>query len=171
MLCGFEANPHLRFFEGFGSLLDPKMNKTPNSIGRNFTLEKPLKFAVNVKDGVGMWGPYEIKKEAFNLAAKRKQLLDGGTIGYRADDRLYHKDRIAINCFHAMAALEKLYPDGGFLGTGFRIWCITVTAPVLIEYTKKNSNKGQFLDPIDIKKDLDGFMQHPARNSRSRSSP
>jgi len=167
----FDTNPHLRVFEGFGSLLDPKMNKTPNSIGRNFTLDKTLKFAVNVKDAVGMWGPYEIKKEAFNLAAKRKQLLDGGTIGYRADDRLYHKDRIAINCFHAMAALEKLYPDGGFLGTGFRIWGINGTARVLIEYTKKDSNKGQFLEPIDIKKDLYGFVYAPARNSRSLYNP
>jgi hypothetical protein len=167
----FDTNPHLRVFEGFGSLLDPKMNKTANSIGRNFTLKKTLKFAVNVKNAVGMWGPYEIKKEAFDLAAERKQLLDGGTIGYRADDRLYHKNRIAINCFHAMAALEKLYPDGGFLGTGFRIWGINATARVLIEYTKKDSNKGLLLEPVDTKKDLYGFVYAPERNSHGLYNP
>jgi hypothetical protein len=44
-------------------------------------------------------GPYEIKKEAFDRGVKRKQLLDGGIIKYRADDRLTRKDRVAINCF------------------------------------------------------------------------
>jgi hypothetical protein len=67
-------------------------------------------------------GPYEIKKEAFDLGVKRKRLLDGGTIRYRADDRLYRKPLVAINCFHAIAGLEELYPNGGFLGTGFRMW-------------------------------------------------
>jgi len=97
-------------------------------------------------------GPYEIKKEAFDLGVKRKQLLDGGTIGYRADDRLYRKDRAAINCFHAMAGLEELYPNGGFLGTGFRMWGINGTARVLIEYTKKVRNKGLLLEPAISRK-------------------
>jgi hypothetical protein len=37
---------------------------------------------------------------------------------YALHDRLTRKDRVAINCFHAMANLEELYPNGGFLGTG-----------------------------------------------------
>ena len=167
----FDTNPHLRVFEGVGSLIDPKMNKCPTSVGRNFRLDQTLKLAVNVKNAVGMWGPYEIKKEAFDLAAKRKQLLDGGTIGYRADDRLYHKDRVAINCVHAMAGPEELYPDGGFLGTGFRMWGINGTARVLIEYTKKDSNKGLLLEPVDIKKDLYGFVYASERNSRGLYDP
>ena len=116
------TNPHRRVFEGFGSLVVPGRNQCPISLGRNFRLDQTLKLAVNDKNAVGMWGPYEIKKEAFNLAVRRKQLLDEGTIRYRADDRLYRKDRVAINCFHAMAGPDDLYPDGGFLGTGFRIW-------------------------------------------------
>jgi hypothetical protein len=126
---------------------------------------------VNVKNPVGIWGPYEIKKEAFDLGVKRKQLLDGGTIGYRADDRLYRKDRVAINCFHAMAGLEELYPNGGFLGTGFRMWGINGTTRVLIEYTKKVRNKGLLLEPVDIKKDLYGFVYAPERNSRGLYNP
>src|SRR6202047_2030935 len=104
----FDTNPHLCVFEGVGSRVDPTKNKCPISVGRNFRLDETLKLAVNVKNAVCMWGPYEIKKEAFDLAVKRKQLLDGGTIGYRADDRLDRKDRVAINCFHAMAGLEEL---------------------------------------------------------------
>jgi hypothetical protein len=88
------------------------------STGRSFTLEETLKLAVKAKNAVAMWGPYEIKKEAFDLGVKRKRLLDGGTIRYRADDRLSRKPLVAINCFHAKAGLEELYPNGGFLGDG-----------------------------------------------------
>jgi hypothetical protein len=118
-----------------------------------------------------MWGPYEIRKEAFDLGVKRKKLLDGGTIGYKADDRLTRKDRVAINCFHAMAGLEELYPNGGFLGTGFRMWGINGTARVLIEYTKAVRDKGLLLEAVNIKKDLYGFVYAPERNSRSLYNP
>src|ERR1700730_4067023 len=128
----FDTNPHLCVFDGVGSRIVPKWNKCPISVGRSFKLEETLKLAVDDKNAVGMWGPYEIKKEAFDLGVKRKQLLDGGTIGYRADDRLTRKDRVAINCFHAIAGLEELYPNGGFLGTGFRMWGINGTARVLM---------------------------------------
>jgi hypothetical protein len=167
----FDTNPHLCVFDGVGSRVVPQRNKCPISVGRNFRLDETLKLAVNVKNAVGMWGPYEIKKEAFDLAVKRKRLLDGGTIRYRADDRLYRKDRVAINCFHAMAGLEELYPNGGFLGTGFRMWGINGTARVLIEYTKKVRNQHLLLEPVDIKKDLYGFVYAPERNSRGLYNP
>jgi hypothetical protein len=141
------------------------------SVGRNFKLDETLKLTVNVKNAVGMWGPYEIKKEAFDLGVIRKQLLDGGRIRYRADDRLSRKDRVAINCFHAMAGLEELYPNGGFLGTGFKMWGINGTARVLIEYTKKVRDKGLLLEPVDIKKDLYGFVYVRERNSRGLYNP
>jgi hypothetical protein len=167
----FDTNPHLCVFDGAGSRIFPRWNKCPISAGRNFRLDETLKLAVNVKNPVGMWGPYEIRKEAFDLGVKRKNLLDGGTIAYRADDRLYRKGRLAINCFHAMAGLEELYPNGGFLGTGFRMWGINGTTRVLIEYTKKVRNKGLLLEPVDIKKDLYGFVYAPERNSRGLYNP
>jgi hypothetical protein len=167
----FDTNPHLCVFDGFGSRIAPKWNRCPISVGRNFKLDETLKLAVNVKNAVGMWGPYEIKKEAFDLAVKRKQLLDAGTIRYRADDRLTRKDRVAINCFHAMAGLEELYPNGGFLGTGFKMWGINGTARVLIEYTKSVRDKDLLLEPVDIKKDLYGFVYAPERNSRGLYDP
>src|SRR5260221_12828247 len=112
-----------------------------------------------------MWEPYEIRKEAFDLAVKRRQLLDRGTMGYRADDRLYRKDRVAINCFHAMAGPVEPDSDGGFLGTGFRMWGINGIARILIEYAKNDGNKILLLDPVDIMKDLHGFVYLPERNS------
>jgi hypothetical protein len=167
----FDTNPHLCVFDGFGSRIVPKRNKCPISTGRNFTLEETLKLAVSAKNAVAMWGPYEIKKEAFYLGVKRKRLLDGGTIRYRADDRLDRKPLVAINCFHAMAGLEELYPNGGFLGTGFRMWGINGTRRVLIEYTKAVRDKGLILDPVNIKKDVYGFVYAPERNSRDFYDP
>ena len=167
----FDTNPHLCVFDGFGSRLFATWNKCPIIAGRNFTLGETLKLALNNKNAVGMWGPYEVRKEAFDLGVKRKRLLDGGTIKYKADDRLYRKDRVAINCFHAMAGLEELYPNGGLFGTGFKMWGINGTERVLIEYTKKIKNKGLLLDPVNIKKDLYGFVYAPEWNSRGLYNP
>src|SRR5437879_13859895 len=105
-----------------------------------------------------MWGPYEIRKEGFDLGVARKRLLDEGKIKYRADDRLYRKDKVAISCFHAMAGLDELFPNGGLFGTGFMMWGFNGTARVLIEYTEKASNKGLLLDPVDVKNDRCVFV-------------
>jgi hypothetical protein len=167
----FMSNPHLCVFEGFGARLFPKMNECPISPGHNFSLEETIKLAANDKLAVAMWGPYEIAKPGFDLGVKRKRLLDGGTIKYRADDRLYQKDKIAISCFHSMASLDEIYPKGGFLDTGFQMWGFNGTARVLIEYTKKASNKGLLLDPVDVKNDRYGFVYAPTRNGRVPYDP
>lgn len=160
----FMSNPHLCVFDGVGSRLIPANNKCPVSPGRNFTLEETIKLAVAQKNAVAMWGPYEIQQGGFDLAVQRKNLLDGGTIKYRADDRLYQKEKVAISCFHAMAGLDELFPKGGFLGTGLKMWGFNGTARVLIEYTKKARYKGLLLEPVDAKNDRSGFVYAPARN-------
>ena len=167
----FDTNQDLCVFNGFGSRIIPQWNTCPISVGRNFRLDETLRVAVKEKVAVGMWGPYEIRKPAFDLGVKRKLLLDGGTIRYKADDRITRKERVAINCFHAMAGLEELYPNGGFLGTGFRMWGINGTARVLIEYTKATRNLGLLLEPVDIKKDLYGFVYAPEPNSGGLYNP
>src|SRR5258708_6655111 len=158
----FLSNPHLCVFDGAGSRIIPERNKCPISIGRNFTLAETIKLAVDAKNAVAMWGPYEIKKAGFDLAVKRKRLLDGGTIKYRADDRLYRKDKVAISCFHAMAGLDELFPNGGLFGTGFMMWGFNGTVRVLIEYSEKASNKGLLLEPVDVKKDRSVFVYAPS---------
>jgi hypothetical protein len=158
------SNPHLCVFDGVGSRIIPQWNKCPVSTGRNFTLAETIKLAVDAKNAVAMWGPYEIKQGAFDLAVKRKKLLDGGTIKYRADDRLTRKEKVAISCFHAMAGLDELYPNGGIFGTGFKMWGLNGTARVLIEYTEKASNKHLLLEPVNVKKDRFGFVYAPTRN-------
>ena len=160
----FLSNPYLCVFDGAGSRLFPKLNKCPISPGKSFSLQETIKLAVDAKNAVAMWGPYEINKVGFDLGVRRKRLLDGGTIKYRADDRLYRKDKVAISCFHAMAGLDELYPNGGLFGTGFKMWGFNGTARVLIEYTAKAHFKKLLLDPVDVKKDRYGFVYAPTRN-------
>jgi hypothetical protein len=167
----FLSNPHLCVFDGPGSRLIPQWNHCPVSTGRNCTLAETIKLAVDAKNAVAMWGPYEINKVGFDLGVRRKHLLDGGTIKYRADDRLYRKDKIAISCFHAMAGLDELFPNGGIFGTGFMMWGFNGTARVLIEYTEKARYKGLLLEPVDVKKDRYGFVYAPTRNGRVPYDP
>src|SRR4029450_11213782 len=157
----FLSNPHLCVFDGAGSRIIPEKNNCPVSVGRNFTLAETIKLAVDAKNAVAMWGPYEIKQGAFDLAVKRKKLLDGGTIKYRADDRLTRKEKVAISCFHGRAGCDELFPNGGLFGTGFKMWGFNGTARVLIEYTEKASNKGLLLDPVDVKEDRAVFVYAP----------
>ena len=167
----FMTNPNLCVFDGPLSRTIPANNKCPTSPGRNFTLEETIKLAVGIKNAVAMWGPYEIRREGFDLGVKRKNLLDGGTIKYRADDRLTQKEKTAVSCFHAMSGLEELFPKGGFLGSGFKMWGFNGTARVLIEYTEKARYKGLLLEPVDVKKDRYGFVYAPARNGNVRFNP
>jgi hypothetical protein len=160
----FMTNPNLCVFDGPLSRTIPKNNNCPALPGRNFNLEETIKLAVDQKNAVAMWGPYEIKQGGFDLAVKRKELLDGGTIKYQADDRISRKEKVAISCFHAMSGLDELFPKGGFLGTGLKMWGINGTARVLIEYTKKARYKGLLLEPVDVKNDRYGFVYAPAGN-------
>jgi hypothetical protein len=167
----FPTNPHLCVFDGFGSRLFPTKNMCPTSIGKSFPLDATIKLAVDVKNAIGMWGPYEVKKEVFDLGVRRKRLLDTGTIKYRADDRLTRKDRTAINCFHAIAGLDDLFPNGGLFGTGFKMWGLNGTKRVLIEFKSRTKNKALILEPIDEKKDLYGFVYAPTQGSRNLYDP
>ena len=167
----FAENPNLCVFKGFGARIFPSWNQCPTSPGKNFNLESTIKLGVNVKNAVCMWGPYEIDKAGFDLGMKRKQLLDGGTIRYRADDRLTRKKGTAINCFHAMAGLDELYPNGGLFGTGFKMWGINGTARVLIEYKGKANLKGLLLEPVDVKNDRIGFVYASSPEARKIYNP
>jgi hypothetical protein len=160
----FLSNPNLCVFDGPGARLIPENNKCPISPGRNFSLAETIKLAVDAKNAVAMWGPYEIRKEGFDLGVRRKKLLDSGTIKYRADDRVYRKDKIAISCFHAMAGLDELFPNGGLFGTGFKMWGFHGTERVLIEYSEKAHFKGLLLEPVDVKKDRFVFVYAPTRD-------
>jgi hypothetical protein len=167
----FAENPHLCVFDGFGSMIVPAWNKCPAVPGQSFDLTNTLKLAVNAKVAVGMWGPYEISKPGFDLGVQRLHLLEKGDIKYRADDRGYRKRKEAINCFHAMASLDDQFPDGGFLDTGLMIWGLNGTKHVLREYTTRARDKRLLLEPVDLDKDVIGFVYAPERSEKGVYNP
>jgi hypothetical protein len=167
----FLENPHLCVFGWVGALLIPSLNKCPLLEGKCYDLPTTLKMALHEKVAVGMWGPYEISKAGFDLAVQRLRLLDKGTIKYVADDRRYRKELVAINCFHAIAGLHESFPDGGIFGTGFKMWGLNGTRQVLLQYTTSDKGKGLLLEPVDIKKDLIGFVYAPARTAKGVYDP
>ena len=146
-------------------------NKCPALPGKSFDLPSTLKLAVDAKVAVGMWGPYEISGPGFDLAVKRLRLLEEGNIKYRADDRGYRKRKEAINCFHAMASLDDLFPEGGFLDTGLLMWGLNGTKQVLREYTTTARAKGLLLEPVDIDEDVIGFVYAPQRSPEGVYNP
>jgi hypothetical protein len=167
----FPTNPHFFVFEGFCSFLFPRMNTCPLSIGRVYKLEETIKFAVDAKNAVCMWGPYEIAKGGFDLVVKRQRLLNKGNIQYRADDRVYRRKKIAVNCFHAMEDLNDLFPDGGIFDTGFNVWGINGTARALAEYTKKSQFREFFLEPVNERHGRYGFVYVLTRNDHRFYDP
>lgn len=167
----FLENPDLCVFKGFGARLVPSWNQCPVSVGKDFTLPDTIKLAVQARVAVCMWGPYEISKGGFDVGVQRLRLLEKGTMKYRADDRGYREKLVAINCFHAMAGLHELFPNGGIFGTGFKMWGVNGTTRVLIEYKARAATKGMLLEPVDVKKDRFGFVYAPAANGRGIYNP
>ncbi len=163
----FAKTHEICVFKGFGSRLFPKKNQCEISPGRSYTLRETLQIASDFGNAVCMWGPYEITKQGFDLGVQRLRLLEGGTIKYRADDRLTRKDRTAINCFHAMAGLNELFPNGGLFGTGFMMWGINGTSRVLLEYQKAAAFNGLLLEPVNEKADRHGFVFAENRDSKT----
>jgi hypothetical protein len=141
--------------------------------GKSFDLRATLKLAADGQEAVGMWGPYEIAKPGFDLAVKRWDLLNSGELKYKADDRVTRKPPhpTAINCFHAMASVYDPFPNGGIFGTGFKMWGLNGTRRVLMEYTERAHNRGLLLEPVDIDKDLIGFVYAPHRQDEDIYDP
>lgn len=78
---------------------------------------------------------------------------------------------VAINCFHAIAGLDKPYPNGGLFETGFMMWGFNGTARVLIEYNDRARRQGLLLEPMDLKSDRYGFVYAPTRTGEVPYDP
>jgi hypothetical protein len=66
---------------------------------------------------------------------------------------------------------DRALPNGGIFGTGFKMWGLSGTARVLIEYTEKATIKGLLLEPVDVKNDRYGFIYAPTRNAHGLYNP
>jgi hypothetical protein len=175
----FDVNPNLIVFTSKRGVIFSTENKAPISKGKNFNLKATVEMAVQVHNALGMWGPYEVTEEGFMKGFKRKIFLEAGEIKYRADDRLFRNDVVArlnrgetaaINCYHAIQGLEKIFPDGG-LFLGYLGWGLEGTRNVLREYSTAAWHKGMLLEDVDLKEDLYGFVYAPHMNAHGLYNP
>lgn len=89
------------------------IRRTPES-GKNFDLAATLNWAKDMNARIVAWGPYEIKKDLFELARQQVERLDRGGIGYKALD-LRFRGAGASNCIHAVSDIDT---ENGLLTTG-----------------------------------------------------
>ena len=72
--------------------------------GINLDLLPTLKWASGLETKVSAWGPYSIKKDLYDRAAKQKARLESGAVRYRAIDlkALLNRED-SSNCIHAVS--------------------------------------------------------------------
>jgi hypothetical protein len=70
--------------------------------GRNSTLPETLDWARQLNARVAAWGPIPIRKELYELASQRKQVLESGSLAYKMIDGRVRPER-GTNCIHAVS--------------------------------------------------------------------
>lgn len=73
--------------------------------GRNRSLNESLNSAFARGLHVSQWGPFEIREELFQRAARKVQELESGRILYKVLDKKF-RPWVASNCFHAVADID-----------------------------------------------------------------
>ncbi|MCI0376869.1 MAG: hypothetical protein L0215_04635 [Gemmataceae bacterium] len=91
-----------------GVIVPAKLRPEP---GANFSLERSLEWAADLKLAVIAWGPIPVQQELFDLAERRIALLESGKVGYKMVDL---GNGAGLNCIHAVSGLVP----GEALATG-----------------------------------------------------
>jgi hypothetical protein len=86
----------------------------PPEEGVNLDLNDSLKHAKAMGTEVTMWGPFQIKKELYDMAIRQEERLRTGDIAYKVIDMRFRPER-ATNCIHAISDIDT---ENGLLPTG-----------------------------------------------------
>ena len=86
------------------SLSVSALRRAPEA-GINLSLEESNRVGRSIGSAITMWGPYRIKKELYEMAARQKERLDRNAIAYVCIDRGY-RGGTASNCIHAVSDLD-----------------------------------------------------------------
>jgi hypothetical protein len=73
--------------------------------GVNLDLKESLANAKTNKAEVSMWGPFQIKKELYDLAVKQETRLKKGEVAYKLTDLIVRPEK-ATNCIHAVSDID-----------------------------------------------------------------
>src|SRR5262249_16194985 len=81
--------------------------------GRNFSLSETMDWTRQMNARVAAWGPIPVRKELYDLARQRKEVLESGRLAYKMIDGRVRPDR-GTNCIHAVSDMVP----GSLLETG-----------------------------------------------------
>jgi hypothetical protein len=84
--------------------------------GRNFELEETLQWARALNARISMWGPYEIEGELYELAQRKIERLQNGSVSYRIFTTSLRPGAVS-NCIHAVCDVDERDPL--FTGTAY----------------------------------------------------
>ena len=76
----------------------------PPEAGKNFSLSETRDIVHTMRSELKSWGPLQIRKKLYDLAAQRVEELESGTVQYVVGDDDYRPDQ-ATNCIHALSDL------------------------------------------------------------------
>lgn len=76
--------------------------------GRNWELHETIRWCERNDMRISIWGAYRIDCELYNRAVAQVQLLQSGTVRYKALDTGRKTDRVT-NCIHAVSTLSQGY--------------------------------------------------------------
>jgi hypothetical protein len=128
-------------FEDFGEAAKEKIFGNPCAPvpGRNYDLAQTLAWAVAADRKLGIWGPYSIKKDLYDLGQSRVRFLESGQVSYMADDGKTRDEGgpgSAFNCMHAVSDLPNNFDrDTIFDRFDYGNWGIHGTRSVMEHYT------------------------------------
>jgi hypothetical protein len=132
--------------------------------GRNYSLKESLDWARERNSRVAAWGPISIRKELYDLASQRKDVLESGELAFKMLDAPVRPDR-GTNCIHAVSDMVP----GEMLETGLARGedATRMVADHLREYMiRAEFNDAEILDLLDIR--WDSIEHHTLESSVRR---
>lgn len=79
--------------------------------GVNLGLHETLLYAIDNRERVSLWGPYQTRPSLFRRFLVQKAFLDSGQVGYQASDEVGEAARTGTgcNCIHAITDMDPVY--------------------------------------------------------------
>ncbi len=84
--------------------------------GRNYGLHESVRYMLDTKQDVALWGPYEVWHGFAHRFRVQKAFLESGAVGYQCVDTQGEAARNGngCNCIHAITDMDPVYPRWGY---------------------------------------------------------
>lgn len=84
--------------------------------GRNYGLDETIKYMLDTKQDLAMWGPYEVWHGFAYRFRVQKGFLDSGAVGYQCIDTVGEAGRTGdgCDCIHSVTDMDPAYPRWGY---------------------------------------------------------